>query len=89
MSFLSGKRFLIVGIASQKSIAWGIAEAMYKQGASLAFTYQSERLKSRVVQAAEEFGSSESLCFPATWQVMQKSPPCSSILHNSGMGWMA
>lgn len=64
MSFLTGKRFLIVGIASTKSIAWGIAEAMYKQGASLAFTYQTERLKERVVQAAEAFGSSADLCFP-------------------------
>lgn len=64
MAFLTGKRFLIVGIASTKSIAWGIAEAMHKQGAELAFTYQTERLKGRVVQAAEEFGSNEALCFP-------------------------
>jgi enoyl-[acyl-carrier-protein] reductase (NADH) len=43
MGFMQGKRALIVGIASQRSIAWGIAEAMYKQGAELAFTYQSDK----------------------------------------------
>lgn len=64
MGFLSGKRFLIVGIASKKSIAWGIADAMHQQGAELAFTYQNDRLKGRVVGAAESFGSNESLCFP-------------------------
>lgn len=57
MGFLKDKRTLIVGIASQRSIAWGIAEAMHRQGASLAFTYQNEKLKSRVEQAAEAFGS--------------------------------
>lgn len=64
MGFLANKRFLIVGIASNKSIAWGIAEAMHKQGAELAFTYQNERLQGRVVKAAEAFGSSADLCFP-------------------------
>ncbi len=57
MGFLHGKRALIVGIASQRSIAWGIASAMHREGAQLAFTYQNERLKSRVEEAAAEFGS--------------------------------
>jgi len=57
MGFLQGKRALIVGIASKRSIAWGIAEAMRREGAQLAFTYQNERLKSRVDEAAAEFGS--------------------------------
>ena len=57
MGFLTGKRALIVGIASKRSIAWGIAEAMHKQGAELAFTYQTEKLRSRVEMAAEAFGS--------------------------------
>jgi len=56
MGFLDGKRALITGIASQRSIAWGIAEAMHRQGAQLAFTYQSERLKDRVDAAAVAFG---------------------------------
>ena len=56
MGFLSGKRALVTGIASQRSIAWGIAEAMHRQGAELAFTYQNERLKERVDEAARRFG---------------------------------
>jgi enoyl-[acyl-carrier protein] reductase I len=47
-----------VGVASSRSIAWGIAEAMHAQGAELAFTYQSEKLLSRVEQIAQETGSS-------------------------------
>jgi len=58
MGFLDGKRALIVGIASQRSIAWGIAQAMRAQGAELAFTYQNEKLRSRVEEAARECGSS-------------------------------
>lgn len=57
MGFLHRKRALIVGIASRRSIAWGIAEAMHREGAELAFTYQNERLKDRVEEAAAEFGS--------------------------------
>ena len=57
MGFLTGKRALIVGIASQRSIAWGIAEALQREGAQLAFTYQNDRLKDRVDEAARTFGS--------------------------------
>src|SRR5687767_10493198 len=57
MGFLDGKRALIVGIASQRSIASGIAEAMTAQGAQLAFTYQTDKLKSRVQEAADAAGS--------------------------------
>jgi enoyl-[acyl-carrier protein] reductase I len=57
MGFLAGKRALIVGVASNRSIAWGIAEAMHRQGAELAFTYQTEKLKSRVDTIAEQTGS--------------------------------
>lgn len=57
MGFLTGKRALIVGIASHRSIAWGIAEAMHRQGAELAFTYQNERLRDRVDEAARQFDS--------------------------------
>ena len=41
MGFLAGKRALIVGLASNRSIAWGIAQAMHREGAELAFTYQN------------------------------------------------
>jgi len=57
MGFLQGKRALIVGVASSRSIAWGIAEAMHEQGAELAFTYQNEKLLSRVEKIAEQTGS--------------------------------
>ena len=64
MSFLKGKRVLIVGVASKLSIAHGIAEAMHREGAELAFTYQTEKLKGRVEKFAEGWGSSTDLCFP-------------------------
>ncbi|MGO4220888.1 enoyl-ACP reductase [Lysobacter sp. TAF61] len=57
MGFMQGKRALITGIASERSIASGIAEAMHREGAQLAFTYQNEKLKSRVESAAAEYGS--------------------------------
>jgi len=57
MGFLAGKRALIVGVASNRSIAWGIAEAMHEQGAELAFTYQTDKLKPRVDSIAEATGS--------------------------------
>jgi enoyl-[acyl-carrier protein] reductase I len=57
MGFLSGKRALIVGVASNKSIAWGIAKAMHREGAELAFTYQTERLRARVEKFAADLDS--------------------------------
>jgi enoyl-[acyl-carrier protein] reductase I len=57
MGFLAGKRALIVGVASPRSIAWGIAEAMHEQGAELAYTYQTDKLKPRVESIAEATGS--------------------------------
>jgi enoyl-[acyl-carrier protein] reductase I len=58
MGFLQDKRILIVGIASNRSIAWGVAEAMHREGAELALTYQTEKLKKRVDDAAEKFSAS-------------------------------
>lgn len=58
MGFLAGKRILVVGIASNRSIAYGIAKAMHREGAELAFTFQNDRLKSRVEKIATELGSS-------------------------------
>ena len=62
MGFLSGKKALIVGLASNRSIAYGIAKAFHEQGAELAFTYQNEKLKDRVEKMAADFGST--LTFP-------------------------
>ena len=63
MGFLSGKRILIVGVASKLSIASGIAAAMHREGAQLAFTYQNEKLKGRVEEFASTWGSGPELCF--------------------------
>lgn len=54
MSFLEGKRALITGIASNRSIAWGCAKAMKNQGAEIALTYQNNKLKDRVKKLAKE-----------------------------------
>lgn len=57
MGFLSGKKALIVGLASKRSIAWGIAQAMHREGAELACTYQNEKLQDRVEKLAGELDS--------------------------------
>ena len=57
MGFLAGKRAVIVGLASNRSIAWGIAQAMRREGAELAFGYQNDKLKARVEGMAQELGS--------------------------------
>ncbi|WP_031433710.1 enoyl-ACP reductase FabI [Methylomarinum vadi] len=57
MGFMQGKRVLIVGLASNRSIAWGIAQAMHREGAELAFTFQNEKLQSRVEEMAAECDS--------------------------------
>lgn len=62
MGLLSGKRALIIGVASKHSIAHGIAEVFHKQGAELAFTYQNEKLQSRVEKFAAGWDST--LTFP-------------------------
>jgi enoyl-[acyl-carrier protein] reductase I len=56
-ALLSGKRGLIMGVANDRSIAWGIAQAAHEQGADLAFTYQGEALAKRVTPLAERVGS--------------------------------
>ncbi len=62
MSFLAGKRILVTGVLSNRSIAYGIARACHREGAELAFTYVGERFKERIAEFAAEFGSS--LVFP-------------------------
>jgi enoyl-[acyl-carrier protein] reductase I len=62
MGFLANKRLLITGMISNRSIAYGVAQAMHREGAQLAFTYQGERVRSRTESMAQEFGSQ--LVFP-------------------------
>ncbi|MEM9402990.1 MAG: enoyl-ACP reductase [Pseudomonadota bacterium] len=64
MGFMAGKRALIVGVASDRSIATGIAEAFAREGCELAFTYQNDKLKGRVEKLATRLGSDTSLLFP-------------------------
>ncbi|MBP9118585.1 MAG: enoyl-ACP reductase FabI [Methyloversatilis sp.] len=58
MGFLAGKKILISGLLSNRSIAYGIAQACHREGAELAFTYQNERFTERVAKMAADFGSS-------------------------------
>ncbi|PIY29124.1 MAG: enoyl-[acyl-carrier-protein] reductase FabI [Comamonadaceae bacterium CG_4_10_14_3_um_filter_60_42] len=57
MGFLTGKKFLITGVLSNRSIAYGIAKACHAQGAELAFSYVGERFKERIVEFAADFNS--------------------------------
>lgn len=57
MAFLQGKKILITGLLSNRSIAYGIAQACKREGAELAFTYVGERFKERITEFAQEFGS--------------------------------
>ena len=57
MGFLADKKILITGLLSKHSIAYGIAKACHREGAQLAFTYQSERFEDRIKKFAAEFGS--------------------------------
>ena len=54
---MNGKRGIVMGVANDRSIAWGIAEAVAKQGAEIAFTYQGDALEKRVRPLAEKVGS--------------------------------
>jgi enoyl-[acyl-carrier protein] reductase I len=57
MGFLTGKKLLITGVLSNRSIAYGIAQACHAQGAELAFSYVGERFKDRITEFAADFGS--------------------------------
>jgi enoyl-[acyl-carrier protein] reductase I len=62
MGFLQGRRILVTGVLSNRSIAYGIAKACQREGAELAFTYAGEGLRDRVVDLAKDFNST--LIFP-------------------------
>jgi enoyl-[acyl-carrier protein] reductase I len=57
MGFLAGKRAFIVGVATDRSIAWGIAQALHREGAELAFSYVNDKMKERVEPLAQSLGS--------------------------------
>ncbi len=66
MGFLQDKRILIVGVASKRSIAWGTAQAMHREGAQLAFTGQGDKLLGRVEKMAADLGSDIALPLDVT-----------------------
>ncbi|MDO5056341.1 MAG: enoyl-ACP reductase FabI [Lautropia sp.] len=80
--FLAGKRILILGLLSNRSIAYGIAKACRAQGAELAFTYQNERFKERITEMAAEFGSS--LVFPCD---VVDDAQISQLMTDLGQHW--
>lgn len=82
MGFLAGKRILITGLLSNRSIAFGIAKAMHREGAELAFTYQNERFRDRVAKMASEFGSE--LIFPLD---VQDDAQLSDLFEQLGQHW--
>lgn len=82
MGFLSGKRILITGLLSNRSIAYGIARAMHREGAELAFTFQNERFQERVAKMAADFGSQ--LVFPCD---VQDDHQISTLFEQLGASW--
>lgn len=81
MGFLTNKRVLITGLLSNRSIAYGIAKAMHREGAELAFTYQGEDIRPRVEKLAAEFGSK--LLFPCDVTKDEEITQCFNDLKKS------
>jgi len=84
MGFLQGKKILVTGLLSNRSIAYGVAEAARREGADLAFTYQNERFKDRVAEMAGEFGSS--LAFPCD---VASDAEIAALFSELGKKWSA
>ncbi|GJL71697.1 MAG: enoyl-[acyl-carrier-protein] reductase [NADH] FabI [Nitrosomonas sp.] len=80
MGFLTNKQILITGLLSNRSIAYGIAKAMHREGASLAFTYQEEDIRGRVEKLAAEFDSR--LLFPCNVTNDEEITRCFEHLSN-------
>ena len=84
MGFMAGKRALIVGVASDRSIATGIAEAFAREGAEIAFTYQNDKLKGRVQKLAERLGQNTDLLFPCD---VTSDEQIDAVFENLGKHW--
>lgn len=82
MGFLAGKKALIFGLASNRSIAYGIAKALHDQGAELAFTYQGDKLADRVRDMATEFGSK--LVYPCD---VASDADITNVVNELGQQW--
>jgi enoyl-[acyl-carrier protein] reductase I len=84
MGFLANKQVLITGLLSNRSIAYGIAKAMKREGAQLAFTYQGEEIRERVEKLAAEFDST--LLFPCNVASDEEIAQCFENLHKHWSG---
>ena len=82
MGFLQGKKLLITGVLSNRSIAYGIARARHAQGAELAFSYVGERFKDRITEYAADFGSS--LVFDCD---VGDDAQIAQLFHDLGQHW--
>lgn len=84
MGILSGKRALIVGVASDRSIAWGIAQAMHQAGAELAFSYANDKFKERVEPLAAQLRST--LTMPLDVQLDEQLEAAFALLQRTWGG---
>ena len=84
MGFMAGKRALIVGVASERSIATGIAAAFAREGCEIAFTYQNERLLSRVTKLAERLGQNTDLLYPCD---VSSDDEIAAVFENLAKAW--
>ena len=84
MGFMSGKKALIVGVASDRSIATGIAEAFVREGADVAFTYQNDKLHGRVEKLAGRLGQDTKLLFPCD---VTSDDEIASVFAELGKHW--
>jgi enoyl-[acyl-carrier protein] reductase I len=82
MGFLAGKKILVTGVLSNRSIAYGIAGACHREGAELAFTYQGERFEERIKGFAAEFGSQ--LYFPCD---VTSDAEIAAVFEGLGKSW--
>ena len=82
MGFLAGKKILITGILSNRSIAYGVAKACHREGADLAFTYVNDDLKERVARIAAEFGTAPLLRCDVT-----KDDDVAALFASLGAQW--
>ena len=78
MNLMNGKKGLIMGVANERSIAWGIAQKLSEAGAELAFTYLGDALKKRVIPLAEKLNSKKTFSCD-----VEKNITLNSIMSNS------
>ena len=78
MNLMKGKKGLIMGVANERSIAWGISQKLAEAGAELAFTYLGDALKKRVVPLAEKLNSNVTFSCD-----VEKNVSLNSVMSNS------